>query len=51
MAFEKKNHFGPGFININKVTTNNKLLSQINSEIIINNKIINSESFDAKDFY
>ena len=51
LAFEKKMHFGPGFININDVKSNNKILSQKNSIIIINNKKISSESFSSKNFY
>ena len=51
IAFEKKNHFGPGYININDIETDNKILSQTGSEIIIDNKLINSKKFDAKDFY
>tara|TARA_B100001173_G_scaffold153826_1_gene133413 strand:- start:1068 stop:3716 length:2649 start_codon:yes stop_codon:yes gene_type:complete len=51
IAFEKKNHFGPGYININDVETNNKILSQVGSKIIINNELIKSKNFDTKDFY
>lgn len=51
MAFEKKNHFGPGYIDINDIDTNDKILSQIGSEIIIDNKLINPKKFDTKDFY
>lgn len=51
LAFEKKMHFGPGFININDVKSNNKILSQKNSIIFINNKKISSESFSSKKFY
>jgi len=51
MAFEKKKHFGPGFINIKEAITKNQILSQTGSKIIINNKLINTENFDIKDFY
>ncbi len=51
MAFEKKNHFGPGYINIYDIKTNNKFLSQTRSKIIIDNQLINTKEFDAKDFY
>ena len=51
MAFEKKNHFGPGYININDIETNDKILSQIGSKIMIDNKLINPKKFDTKDFY
>jgi len=51
MAFEKKKHFGPGFININEVRTKNQILSQTGSTIIINNELINTENFDIKDLY
>ena len=51
MAFEKKNHFGPGFIDIYDIETNNKFLSQTGSKIIIDNKLINTKEFDTKDFY
>ena len=50
-AFEKKNHFGSGYINITDVETNNKILSQVGSEVIINNKLIKSENFDIRGFY
>ena len=50
-AFEKKNHFGSGYINITDVELNNKILSQVGSEVIINNELIKSENFDIKDFY
>ena len=51
MAFEKKNHFGPGYIDIYDIETNNKFLSQTGSKIIIDNKLINTKEFDTKDFY
>ena len=51
VAFEKKMHYGPGFIDINEVKSNDKILSQKNSIIVINNKKIASESFDSKKFY
>ena len=51
MAFEKKNHFGPGYIKINDIETNDKILSQIGSKIMIDNKLINPKKFDTKDFY
>jgi len=51
MAFEKKKHFGPGFINIKEAIIKNKILSQTGSKIIINNKLINTENFDIRDFY
>ena len=51
IAFEKKNHFGPGYINVSDIDTNNKILSQIGSEVIIDNKLINPKKFDTKDFY
>ena len=51
MAFEKKMHFGPGFINISEKTSNDKILSQKNSSIVINNKKIASEIFDSREFY
>lgn len=51
VAFEKKMHYGPGFIDINEVKSNGKILSQKNSIIVINNKKIASESFDSKKFY
>ena len=38
MAFEKKNHYGPGYIEVTDVTYNNKVISQLNSFIKINNK-------------
>ena len=44
-------HYGPGFIDINEVKSNDKILSQKNSIIVINNKKIASESFDSKKFY
>jgi len=51
IAFEKKNHFGPGYINVSDIDTNNKILSQIGSKVIIDNKLINPKKFDTKDFY
>ena len=51
MAFEKKMHFGPGFINISEITSNDKILSQKNSSIVLNNKKIVSEIFDSRKFY
>lgn len=51
MAFEKKMHFGPGFIDISEIKSNDKILSQTNSIIVINNKKIASENFDSKEFY
>ncbi len=51
MAFEKKMHFGPGFIDISEIKSNDKILSQTNSVIIINDKKITSENFETKEFY
>ena len=51
MAFEKKMHYGPGFININETKSDDKILSQINSIIIINDKKIENKIFDTKEFY
>ena len=51
MAFEKKKHFGPGFININEVIIKNKILSQTGSKITINNELINTQNFNIKDLY
>ena len=48
---KKKMHFGPGFINISEITSNDKILSQKNSSIVLNNKKIVSEIFDSRKFY
>ena len=51
MAFEKKTHFGPGFININETKSDDKILSQTNSIVVINDKKITNKTFDSKEFY
>ena len=51
MAYQKKMHYGPGFININDVKFNNKVIVQKNSEIIIDNKKVISQDFDSSIFY
>ena len=51
MAFEKKMHYGPGFINITETKSNDKILSQTNSVVVINDKKISSKNFDPKEFY
>jgi len=51
MAYQKKMHYGPGFININDVKFNNKVIVQKNSEIIIDNKKVISQDFVSSIFY
>ena len=51
MAFEKKMHYGPGFIEVKNVQSNDKFLSQEKSIIIINNKKIKNKKFNSKKFY
>jgi len=51
MAFQKKMHYGPGFINIDNVKFDNKIIAQTNSEIKINNKKVISENFDPIKYY
>lgn len=51
LAFEKKMHYGPGFINIRNVQSDDKIQSQTNSVVFVNDKEINNEDFDSKKFY
>tara|TARA_B100000886_G_scaffold215280_1_gene149290 strand:- start:1896 stop:4562 length:2667 start_codon:yes stop_codon:yes gene_type:complete len=51
LAFEKKMHYGPGFINLDNVSSNNKILSQKNSSIVIDKKLIKNKTFNPKKFY
>ncbi len=51
MAFQKKMHFGPGFIKVEKVKSDNNILSQKKSTIYINNKKAKNKKFDPKKFY
>ena len=51
MAFKKKMHYGPGFIDINDVKSNNKIMVQKNSEIKIDNKMFISQILDPSIFY
>ena len=45
MAFQKKMHYGPGFISINNVKSDNKIIAQKKSIIKINGKEIASKIF------
>ena len=51
MAFQKKTHYGPGFIDINDVKSNNKIIVQKNSEIKIDNEKSISQVLDPSIFY
>ncbi len=51
MAFEKKNHFGPGLIDLKNIEGNTKSLSQKESVITINDKKVESKNFNPKVFY
>jgi len=51
LAFEKKMHYGPGFINLYNVSSSNKILSQNNSSIMIDKKSIKNKSFNPRKFY
>ena len=51
MAFQKKMHYGSAFINITEVKSNDKILSQVDSEIIINDIKIISKNFNPSKFY
>ena len=46
MAFQKKMHYGPGFISINNVKSDNKIIAQKKSIIEINDKEIVSKVFN-----
>lgn len=51
MAFQKKMHYGPGFINISDVKSKNKTIVQKNSEIKIDNKKLITQNFDPSIYY
>ena len=51
MDFQKKTHYGPGFIDINDVKSNNKIIVQKNSEIKIDNEKSISQVLDPSIFY
>ena len=44
-------HYGPAFINIRDVQSDDKIQSQTNSVVIVNDKEINNKDFNSKKFY
>ena len=44
-------HYGRGFINISETKSDDKILSQTNSIVFINDKKITNKTFNTKEFY